>query len=260
MFEAIGNTYGLWTVTAISPYKKKDGRLLYECICNKCGNVSYLSLSNIKRSRGRNCKNCLPDYHFQINNDIAIGTLPNGANFMIDSEDIERVSQYRWYFSKDSGYIVSTGVEETQTFLHRFVLKLKHTDSVIVDHINRQKTDCRKENLRIVTVAQNTLNKTLRKSSKTGYMGVGFDKTSGMYTAKIQIGHKGLLLGKSATPEECAQMYNIASKLLFGEFGGHKNNVSDPPKEMIEQIELLCQPVVPLAKILTQPVCNTRKD
>ena len=65
--------------------------------------------------------------------------------------------------SKDSGYIVSTGVEETQTFLHRFVLKLKHTDSVIVDHINRQKTDCRKENLRIVTVAQNTLNKTLRK-------------------------------------------------------------------------------------------------
>ena len=259
MYDSIGKQYGLWTVIDKSQYRAKNGKLLYKCLCSKCGSISYLTLCNIKRSKGRNCKNCLPEYNFTINQKVAIGTLPNGSTFSIDSEDIDRISKYRWYYSKDSGYIVSTGVEATQTFLHRYILNLKHNDKYIVDHIDRNKTNCCKSNLRIVTVAQNTMNKSLRKNSQTGYVGVCFDNTLKKYVAKIQIGHKGIILGKSFDSTECAQMYNVASNILFGNYRGQQNTVPPPSEEMINTIKKRCYPLISISKQLTVPVEN-RKD
>ena len=258
MYEAIGKEFGLWTVLDKSSYRAANGNLLYKCRCQKCGNISYLKLSNIKRSKGRNCSNCTPNYNFSICGDVATGTLPDGTQFTVDAEDTDKVSKYRWFYHKNTGYISSQEVEGATTALHRFVLNLRHSDYVVVDHINRQKTDCKKGNLRIVTVAQNTLNKTLRRSSKTGYMGVGYERSSKLYCAKIQIGHNALLLGKSLSSEKCAQMYNIASEILFGEFGGQKNDVSEPSLDMVERITLLCQPLLPCAQELTKPVYKTR--
>lgn len=249
-----GEVYGLWTITDKAPVRVNK-TTLYECQCSKCHNYSFLKLSNIKRSKSRNCKNCTPDYHFIVSNGQAVGTLPDNSTFIIDEEDIQRVSQIRWFYNSSSGYI-TTNSTCTQSFnakLHRFILDLESSDDVIVDHINRIKTDCRKRNLRIVSISQNTLNKTLRKSSSTGYMGVSA-VTSEVYKASIQISGKGIFLGKSKNIIECAQMYNVASSILFGEFCGERNNVPEPSKELVARVTEICSPYIALAQSITKPI------
>lgn len=246
-----GEVYGLWTITDKDPVRVNK-TTLYECQCSKCHNYSLLKLSNIKRSKSRNCKNCTPDYHFIVSNGQAVGTLPDSSTFIIDEEDIPRVIQHRWFFNSNSGYI-STSNSGTNMKLHRFILNLQSTDDIVVDHINRVKTDCRKANIRIASVAQNTLNKTLRRDSKTGYMGVGI-LTPKMYKASIQIAGNGIILGKSEDKVICAQMYNIASSLLFGEFCGERNDVSEPTEELKQQIITVCMPYVDLAKSITKSI------
>ena len=183
---------------------------------------------------------------------MAHGVLPDGTSFLIDEEDIPRVIQHRWFYNSNSGYI-ATSNPGTNMKLHRFILNLNSTDDVVVDHINRVKTDCRKANIRIASVAQNSLNKTLRRDSKTGYMGVGI-LTPKMYKASIQIAGNGIILGKSENKVICAQMYNIASSLLFGEFGGERNDVPEPTEELKQQIIDLCMPYVDLAKSITKSI------
>lgn len=250
MKNRIGDVYGLWVITR-GPFRINNVSL-YECQCTKCKNYSLLKLSNIKRSRGRNCKNCTPDYKFTVSNGVAEGVLPDGTSFLIDEEDIPRVIQHRWFYNSNSGYI-ATSNPGTYMKLHRFILNLNSTDDVVVDHINRVKTDCRKANIRIASVAQNSLNKTLRRDSKTGYMGVGI-LTPKMYKASIQIAGNGIILGKSENKVICAQMYNIASSLLFGEFGGERNDVPEPTEELKQQITDVCMPYVDLAKSVTKSI------
>lgn len=101
-----GEVYGLWTITDKAPVRVNK-TTLYECQCSKCHNYSFLKLSNIKRSKSRNCKNCTPDYHFIVSNGQAVGTLPDNSTFIIDEEDIQRVSQIRWFYNSSSGYITT---------------------------------------------------------------------------------------------------------------------------------------------------------
>mgnify|MGYP002625683343 CR=1 FL=1 len=246
------DVYGLWRVVEKTS-RHYGSKPLYKCLCLKCGNVSYLVASNIIRSRGRNCKNCTPNYHFRVVGGVANGILPDGSHFQISSADMEAVSKYRWYMSTDTGYISTTQFENHQTALHRFILGLRHEDGYVVDHINRIKTDCRRENLRIVTVAQNTLNKSLRHNSLTGFKGVSSCSKS-IYKAIIYIQHKEVRLGTSQNPEECAQMYNHACDLLYGTYSGHRNDVPDASAELKRKVQEICQPYIFLAQNVTQPV------
>lgn len=256
MKNRIGDVYGIWTITS-GPFRVNQ-TTLYECQCSKCQKYSLLKLSNIKRSKGRNCKNCTPDYKFVISGGVAVGTLPDGTTFVVDEEDVQRVMQHRWYYNISTGYIATITSENHQVKLHRFILGLKPTDEVVVDHANRIKTDCRKSNIRIASVAQNTLNKTLRKDNQTGYMGVGV-LSDRMFKASIQIAGKGIILGKSQDKVECAQMYNIASSLLFGAFCGERNDVPEPTEELKEKITTICTPYISLAKSITNSI-DYRKE
>ena len=49
-------------------------------------------------------------------------------------------------------------------------------------------------------------------------------------------------------------MYNIASSLLFGEFCGERNDVSEPTEELKQQIITVCMPYVDLAKSITKSI------
>ena len=84
---------------------------------------------------------------------------------------IKAVSEHYWKFKEKKKYIISSGRNDGLIRLHRFVLGLTD-ENVIVDHINRNTLDCRRENLRIVTDQQNSMNKSLQKNSTTGYTGV----------------------------------------------------------------------------------------
>lgn len=87
--------------------------------------------------------------------------------FVIDKEDLPKVSRYTWHLNMN-GY-VETGAKVNGKFehikLHHVVLG-KPSNGLVTDHINRNPLDNRKENLRHVTPRINVLNRSVSASNK----------------------------------------------------------------------------------------------
>ena len=106
----------------------------------------------------------------------------------IDKEDYEKCKKYRWGLN-GYGYVKNHDVG----FLHHFVGgRNKNLDT---DHINRNKLDNRKCNLRIVTRSKNVLNKEIPKSNVSGVIGVSWRECRKKWTAYIDINRKRKILG-----------------------------------------------------------------
>lgn len=74
---------------------------------------------------------------------------------IIDKDDLERVKKYKWHKSK-CGYIETTLKGHKNMFLHRYITNCP--EDKVVDHINHDKTDNRKSNLKICTQKENMQN------------------------------------------------------------------------------------------------------
>jgi len=101
-----------------------------------------------------------------------------------------------------------------RVYLHRLVTN--PTSRWQVDHVNRQKADCRKSNLRMATASQNGANK-IATRSKSGMRGVTIiekRKLSKKYLAHI----RGKNLGYYFTIEEAGRAYDRAAKERYGPF------------------------------------------
>ena len=154
----------------------------------------------------------------------------SGHRIVVDLDDFEKVSCLSWEVIKRSdtyiyfrarlrGVDPETGdkLYKKKVYLHRYIMGI--TDpSVVVDHINGNTLDNRKENLRVCTVAENNCNRTNKRNS-TGYKGVRKDGSKERpYTARIQHKRKVYLLGSFASPEEAHEAYCAKAKELHGEF------------------------------------------
>lgn len=97
---------------------------------------------------------------------------------IIDIEDIDRCKKLFWrpFKSKKSKvvYAIATlrdvGNINKNIRLHRYILDAK--EGQIIDHINRNGLDNRKENIRFCTHSENMLNTNIRINNKTGYKGI----------------------------------------------------------------------------------------
>lgn len=133
----------------------------------------------------------------------------------IDKEDMELFSNNKVFTSKGYARTVFNG---KITPIHRMIIKSEDE----IDHINRDKLDNRKINLRPATRVQNIANTPGR--SKTGYKGVVASKKR--FWAKIKKDGKSITIGFFNTPEEAALAYNEKAKVIFGDFA-FQNTVPD---------------------------------
>jgi hypothetical protein len=100
--------------------------------------------------------------------------------------------------------------------LHRFIKEAP--PNMLVDHRNGNHLDCRLENLRVCTTAQNTQNTPILKTNKTGFRGVSCSVKTGKYVAAITQNKRRFHLGYFETAEEAAEVFNKKAKELFGEY------------------------------------------
>lgn len=144
-----------------------------------------------------------------------------GAIAIIDDEDFEQIAKYKWHIRID-GYVArrrrasEPGTHRYIT-LHKFLLGAAGE----VDHINNDKLDNRKENLRLCTRAENCRNS--RGWSKTGYKGV--TKVGSRYRATIMVNGQAHRLGMHSTPEAAHAAYCEAATRLHGQFANTQTNV-----------------------------------
>jgi hypothetical protein len=132
---------------------------------------------------------------------------------LVDDDDFERVSHINWGFNKTLGYIISTS-GKNQCYLHRYVL---NNPSGIVDHINRNKLDNRKSNLRICTIKENVRNCNLSKNNTSGFRGIAKHHT-GKWRAYIMVDRKQIALGLYEYMDDAIGARISAEKEYFGEF------------------------------------------
>lgn len=141
---------------------------------------------------------------------------------IVDLDDFERLAPYSWRLLR--GYAKSqkqVNRQITRFSMHRLVLP--PTPPLQVDHINGDRLDNRKENLRLVTSRENTLNvQGLRSTNSTGYRGVSRNTVRGSvekpWAAHIGYDNKKYTLGVYAEIEDAARAYDRAAIKHHGAF------------------------------------------
>ena len=154
---------------------------------------------------------------FSIEGEICTISLYNNQNIkmaetIIDAEDYERCKSYRWY-SDGHNYVTSEF-----GYLSNFIMNFKSTRYMVVDHINGDSLDNRKENLQIVTNQQNQCKKRGQKNNTSGYRGVFKASYDGKWASEIVCNGKKYRFGPFCSKEIAASAYNEAAKKLFGRF------------------------------------------
>ncbi|MBU9360066.1 HNH endonuclease [Burkholderia multivorans] len=131
----------------------------------------------------------------------------------IDVDDLESVSGFPWRIDA-KGYVIRSVSWTKIQHLHRLITNAP--DGYVVDHINGNKLDNRRENLRVCTVAQNLRNRRRAKSNKSGLKGVYLDKTR--WRAQIRIDGRKICLGSFPTADLAHEAYKFAAREYHGEF------------------------------------------
>lgn len=138
--------------------------------------------------------------------------IQNGKKVLIDKKDVEIVDCNNWYKYGD-GYI-STSIKP-RILMHRLITGAKRGQ--VVDHLNGNKSDNRRANLRICSYSENSHNKTRRGKLKNKLRGVSWSKSSYLWRAGIS--KNGVKYCKFfKTKEQTIAYYNKMAIELYGQF------------------------------------------
>lgn len=100
--------------------------------------------------------------------------------------------------------------------MHRLIMDA--TSDVEIDHINLNRADNRRENLRFATHQENNFNKKYHKNSTTKIKGVYWSKRLQKWYAKIYFNYKSIHLGVFENLEDAVAARQKAEKEYFKEF------------------------------------------
>ena len=140
--------------------------------------------------------------------------LTQGKVAIVDKLDFNEVNKHKWCYDSSNGYPVSR-IKGERVRLHRFILKI-NSRKKFVDHINRNKLDNRRINLRVCDSFGNVRNRGLNKNNTTGYKGV--TKVGKKWRAQFSLNYKLLWLGEFYTSQEAALVYNKKAKEIHGDY------------------------------------------
>lgn len=136
--------------------------------------------------------------------------LTRGLVALISSEDQERVLQYKWYAhasSKGRFYAARKDSEGKMLYMHRFIMEAP--TGTVIDHINGNRLDNRRSNLRITNHSLNALNR-VREAS-----GVTYFARTGRWRAAIRVEGRDISLGIYDTKEQAQRVVSLARKEII---------------------------------------------
>lgn len=135
---------------------------------------------------------------------------------MVDNEDYELLKKFKWHL-QSGGYARSCN-KGNAVYMHRLVLGLSKDSKSLADHINGNKLDNRRCNLRISDRTGNARNCSISKNNKCGYKGVSEIVGRNRWQANIVVNREQIYLGCFKTPQDASEAYKVASLKYHGEF------------------------------------------
>jgi hypothetical protein len=217
IIDLTGQQFNRWNVQRFSHIDHR-GEAYWLCCC-ECGTVKEIAGYSLRKGTSKGCSNCRPYNRLtgsecEIVDGKAVFTTSRGRKFQISTSDVELVKKYKWSIARD-GYPVAN-VDGVTKKLHYYLMG-KVSDCYI-DHINGDKLDNRRENLRVATFSQNACNSDIGKNNTSGFKGVYWDKKHKRWFSCITLAGKTHYLGNFPTKILAALRYNEAAKELFMEF------------------------------------------
>lgn len=206
---------------------KKHLRAWY-CDCD-CGTKDFITTTEkLRKEKYKSC-GCLSKLNqfksnpnkFEIFDDYAIFYTHNNEKFYVDIEDVELVKKYTWCINK--GYVVN----RDGVLLHRLLTNAPQNRDV--DHINHNKLDNRKCNLRIVFDYENMWNQKIAKNNTSGATGVYSIKNKNKWMSRIMVNGNEIYLGTFNTFEEALKVRKEAEEKYFGKFS-YDNSMKEGAK------------------------------
>ncbi len=150
--------------------------------------------------------------------------LTRGKFAIVDAEDYPRLSQYTWFAEGTDKNCYAVRKENGKSIkMHREIMNAP--DHLVVDHIDHNGLNNRKENLRVCTFAENCRNikgrslnygRNGRKTSK--YKGVHRNKRIKKWAAQITCDNKTYHLGYFTDETAAAKAYDKAAKKYHRKF------------------------------------------
>lgn len=152
--------------------------------------------------------------------------LTKGKFALVDDEDYERLSQWKWQYSTGGYAVRSVGSRSKHEIrMHREIMTGDR-----IDHINRNKLDNRRSNLRVASKSQNKANSKKHNNCRSIFKGVSqkslkyrrkdgsLCQTPIRFASRITVNGKTTRLGYYKSELEAALAYDKAARHYFGEY------------------------------------------
>ena len=165
--------------------------------------------------------------NYEIREDITVIFVESKTHgkqeILIDTDDLDKFIKFKKTWSvykpaKSRTHYATARLKKEDKWgsidVHRFLMNPEK--GLVVDHINGNGLDNRKENLRVVTQAQNKQNlRGAQIDNKTGVRGVFFDTRSNRYVAQVHSRRKLLFWKSFNTLDEAELAVKEARKKYF---------------------------------------------
>lgn len=179
--------------------------------------------------------------------------------YKVDKEYVDWMKSYIWYSEGDSNssqrYLVSgvkdeEGVQSTVRY-HIEIMSSELEDyylegsQPIVDHIDGDETNNLKRNMRVVTQSENNMNKKVQKNNTTGFVGVEWRESSGMWSSRLTVRGKVIHLGSYYYLRNALRVRIEAEKKYFGEHAFYTRDKEYREKvDNILSLPIISEPVI----------------
>ena len=167
----------------------------------------------IKRNKPYKCN------EYIIEDDFVLIKMSKGEVFVIDKEDLDRVKAHYWHLGSNN-YAYSFYTDDLKKVrrinLHRYIMGVIDDSLAIIDHIDANKNNCCKSNLRITTKATNGINRHPRKDNPSGYVGIAKHKKCTRWESQISVDGKRIILGYFDNINEAINARVLAEKKYYG--------------------------------------------
>ena len=142
----------------------------------------------------------------------------DGIKFFVDKDDYGRFVKGYSFAMNNYGYAQYSSTKDglCHKLLHRVIMG--NPEDMVIDHVNRDKLNNCRSNLRICTNQQNQMKRGKSKNNKTGVIGVSWHKSSEKWQATIRLNNKEIYLGCFDDLEDASQARKEAEIKYFGEF------------------------------------------
>ncbi len=142
------------------------------------------------------------------------------AEALVDDADASSVLGHAWHLSQ--GYartqvpLIPRVGRRRQRPVYMHVMIAETPIGMVTDHVDGNRLNNSRANLRVCTYSQNAMNK--RATSASGHKGVSWHAASGKWMARVGVGGISRFLGVFPCPKQASDAYWNAAQLLHGEY------------------------------------------